>query len=471
MITKFDFNKKIYLLSFIISLGIFYRLYHANFDDYWLDEFFGFWISDPSLEFKETLSRSFGPGWGQNLLFDFLLKYYYAIFGYYPENGRYFTVFLSSVSIILITYLSYQIDDSKSYILTAFITSHCWYLISYSQEVRSYSFGFLLALISFIFFIHLIKSKEDIITNKKIIFVLYNLINLIGLINHIFFALLVFSHFIFLLNFFNEKNKIKYFLTNYLILGVIYLLIMFPFLEKNLASKDFWVSQVGFEFFISYFFPRFFGSKLMGYLYLIIFLFLLIKSKEIIFSKKSIFQLFLILIFSSYFFPLIYSLIKLPILIDRYIIFVLIPIILFISILTFKQNDIIKKTLIVLIVLFTFSNNYLEIFKRNSSKPEFKQALKHIQSQNNLDIFIPSNSFEGHEWLLNYLKKINYSQYKRLQFLEYKNLGNQNQIWYLCYLPLNSSQCNVESLNNNYEIIETKSFYLVEVYLIKNSLS
>ena len=68
-------------------------------------------------------------------------------------------------------------------------------------------------------------------------------------------------------------------------------------------------------------------------------------------------------------------------------------------------------------------------------------------------------------------KKINYSRYQRLQFLEYKNLGNQNQIWYLCYLPLNSSQCNVESLNKNYEIIETKSFYLVEVYLIKNSLS
>ena len=135
-------KKSFIILIAIIFLGIFYRLYQANFDDYWLDEYFGFWVSDPQLNFTETLERSFGPGWGQNLLFDFVLKYFYIFFGYYPENGRYFTVFLSSLSIPLLTYLSYQVDKSKSYLLTAFLSSHCWYLISYSQEARSYSFGF-----------------------------------------------------------------------------------------------------------------------------------------------------------------------------------------------------------------------------------------------------------------------------------------------------------------------------------------
>ena len=94
-----------------------------------------------------------------------------------------------------------------------------------------------------------------------------------------------------------------------------------------------------------------------------------------IFQKKSFFQLFLILLISSYFFPIIYSLFKMPILIDRYIIFVLVPIILLISILTFKQSTKIRNLIIVIIVFTTFANNYLEIFKRVHTKPEFNKSL------------------------------------------------------------------------------------------------
>ena len=160
-------NKVFLILLLTIFLGIFYRVYQSNFDDYWFDEYFGFWISDPQLNFTDSLNRIIGPGWGVNLLFDFILKYFYFFSGYYPENGRYFTVFLSSLSIPLLTYLSYQIDKSKSYLLTAFITSHCWYLISYSQEVRGYSFGFLLTIISFIIFLSIIKTNNQ---NLKKIF-------------------------------------------------------------------------------------------------------------------------------------------------------------------------------------------------------------------------------------------------------------------------------------------------------------
>ena len=51
------------ILLVILSLGIFYRFYQSNFDDLWLDEFFGFWMSDPKLDFYETYQRSLGPGW------------------------------------------------------------------------------------------------------------------------------------------------------------------------------------------------------------------------------------------------------------------------------------------------------------------------------------------------------------------------------------------------------------------------
>ena len=115
-----------------------------HYEDYWFDEFFGFWISDPSLDFKQSFTRNLEVGLGQNLLFDFFLKYFFLIFGYYPEYGRFLTAAISCSSIPLVAILSYKIDKSKSYLLTTFLIAHCWYLISYSQEVRGYSFGFML---------------------------------------------------------------------------------------------------------------------------------------------------------------------------------------------------------------------------------------------------------------------------------------------------------------------------------------
>jgi len=460
-------NKSFLILITIIFLGIFYRLYHANFEDYWFDEYFGFWISDSQLNFTETLERSFGLGQGQNLLFDFVLKYFYVLFEYYPENGRYFTVFISSLSIPLLTYLSYQVDKSKSYLLTAFLTSHCWYLISYSQEVRGYTLGLLLAILSFIIFLILIKSNNQNLRKNIYIYFLYILVNLIGLINHVFFGLVVLSHFIFSFNFIGEKKKFKILIANFVLVGAIYLFIMFPFLIKNLNTNDFWITQVNFEFFISYFFPRFFGSKIMGYIYLLTLIFLIIKGKKFIFESKSIHQLFFILLFSSYFFPLFYSLFKIPILIDRYIIFVLIPIILLISILTFKQSTKIRNFIIILIVLTTFVNNYLEIFKRVHSKPEFNKSLSFISSNKDTAIKLLANKENDHMWLVNYLKKISFSKYEKLNFLNFNQLSDSEKLWVLCYLPVNSFKCNSEEINQNYIKDSEKSFFLIKVFLYK----
>ena len=99
------------------------------------------------------------------MLFDFVLKYFYKIFSYFPENGRIFTAIISSLTIPLVAFLSYQIDKSKSYLLTTFLISHCWYLISYAQEVRSYSFGYLLSVLSIIIFLSIIQIDQRKLKN------------------------------------------------------------------------------------------------------------------------------------------------------------------------------------------------------------------------------------------------------------------------------------------------------------------
>lgn len=456
-------------LVFLILLGagIFYRVYNANFDDYWLDEIFGFWVSDPKLNLEQTLDRSFGTGGGQNLLFDFILKYFYSLFNYVPEYGRYFTIIISSLSIPLLAILSYQIDKSKSYLLSTFLISHSWYLISYAQEVRSYSLGYLLSLASLILFIFLLKIERERLLLKYLLLILSLLINLLGLINHIFFGIVILAQFLFLLNFFNDKNKIKFLTINFIVLAFIYIILMYPFLIKNLSSNSFWISQVKISFFTDYFFPRFFGSKIMGFLYLFTLIFLIIKSKELIFKSKSLNQLLFILLISAYIFPLIYGLIKIPILVDRYIIFVITPIVLLISILIFKQTKKLKFFLIVIICSATFINNYIELFERKNSKPEFNKSLNEISKNPKGKIQILTDDENAREWVLNYLQNIQYSKYENFEYFDYKGTINQDFFWSICYLPLNSFNCEKNLINTNYKKIISKEFFLIQTTLFK----
>ena len=70
-----------------------------------------------------------------------------------------------------------------------------------------------------------------------------------------------------------------------------------------------------------------------------------------------------------------YGMIKFPILIDRYIIFVITPILLLISSFVYKLPIKLKWLMIIIICITTFTNNYIEIFERQNSKPEFNKVL------------------------------------------------------------------------------------------------
>ena len=54
--TKF---KSILAVFFLILFGSILRIYNLNFDDFWYDEMVSFWLSDPNLNFFETLKRVF----------------------------------------------------------------------------------------------------------------------------------------------------------------------------------------------------------------------------------------------------------------------------------------------------------------------------------------------------------------------------------------------------------------------------
>ena len=167
---------------------------------------------------------------------------------------------------------------------------------------------------------------------------------------------------------------------------------MYENLLAQMGIKDFWIQQVNLEFFYNFFFSRFFGSKIMGAIYLVVLIYLLYVSKEKIFNFKNKDFLLILILFFSYVLPLLYSLYKQPVLTDRYIIFVLVPIFILISVFVLEiKNSRTKYIILTIVLVSTFANNYIEIFDRKKTKPQFNKVIEYISQSKIKNIVIKTN--------------------------------------------------------------------------------
>ena len=441
VINKKIINKKLFLLTLILILGFFLRLYNLNFEDFWFDEQASFWVSDPNLSFDQTINRSNELDNGTGLVFNLILKNFFNIFGYNPDVGRILTSIIGTLSIPALGYLSFQIKKDYSFLLVIFLASINWYLISYSQELRFYSLLFLLSILSVIFYFKILEND----LTKKIKFFncfLFITVSVFALTVHIFFFIITFTQIIFLLiNFSKLKKNFFINLTCIILVPLIYSIIMIDSIILQLNIKDFWIRQVEIEFFINYFFSRFFGSKIMGLIYLLILILTIFLNKKKVFDLSSKYFFLFLIIFFSYFLPLTYSLIGQPVLIDRYIIFVLIPILILISSLILEINNK-KLRLILLFILISSSvtNNYIEIFKRKVSKPEFKKVFNFVTKTNTNNIIIIANDSLIQKVVLNYSQNI-FDFKNKLIFVGENNKDRLKDVWIICYEPVNNFNC------------------------------
>ena len=161
--------------------------------------------------------------------------------------------------------------------------------------------------------------------------------------------------------------------------------------------------------------------------------------------------------------PLIYTYIIEPIILPRYIIFVLIPIIILISHFTFEfENKKIKFFIIFALCLFTLANFVTEqTFKhfykdRTIYKPEFVKSVKIISDSNNKNYVLKVNLTQKIledpyiKAVNNYLDYIKIEQNLDINFKEYEKLKYEN-IWIICVHDLNKNDC---ALPNKFTSIE-----------------
>ncbi len=445
----------------LISLGIFTILYQINFEDLWLDELNSFWIADPNLSYSETVIRHNKSDFHNPILFNLVLKYFFKTVGYNPDLARYLTFFFGSLSFIFIGLISYQEKKSNYFLLTTFLTCVSIYIIKYSQELRPYSLLLLASSLNIFFFLKLLKNDKKKITDISL-FIVFSIINysvnpfsLIILFSQI--AYLTFRYLFFKINY-------KKFLVIYTTILIIYLLFNFKYILFQVSFDNYMLSSDIKNVLDGLYFPRFFGSKIMGYLYLVLLIFLIIRNRKIFLLKENNYLFFLILIFFSYLVPLTYGVIRTPVFHDRYIIFILIPIFVLIPFLIKEiSNNKLKIILITLLVTTTISNQYIEIFNRKNTKPEFKKTLNYVK-KNNIDTFVidlGSTSF----FFSNYIKNINNNEFSKFTFIENNDPSYQSKdFWLICYSTDPKFKCEPKNIDNH-RLADSKKNLFVEAKL------
>jgi hypothetical protein len=466
----YKLDRKIVFLTsiFFILVGIFFRFYQLNFENYWFDEMNSFWVADPNISLNDMIARRQLTD-QTPLLFNLILKNYFKIFTYNPEVGRQVPFIFGILAIPLLGILSYQIKKDNSFLLTILLISINIYLIKYSQETRPYSLVFLLSIINLIFYYKIILINFT--SPKKIhIFLLFIFFSVISLSSHPFVFIIFFSQITYCIySFFVFKNKNILFFLSIPIILVLYFFINYDYLISQLAHKEYFLNSENWSFFYNYYFSRFFGSKIMGFIYLSTLIFLIIRfKKKILFTRNNYLPLIFILIF-SYIIPLIYGLIRTPILTDRYIIFVLIPILILISSLIFEINNKKLKIFFLIFVLFpTVINQYIEIKYRINTKPEFIKLLNSLK-----DHKIKNLTLQGSDLALKLVKNyvISTKVFKKNDFkiFDIKNLPSDiRTVWIICYEPLMGFNCDITDMDEqSWILLNTKKKYLVSARLFK----
>ena len=473
-------KKKINLILIFTFLffAIFIRFYNIGYDDLWFDEISSYWVSDPGISFEESFLRHSNIEKTPYLYFS-LLKLNFNFFSYDHVSGRYMSLIFNILGIIFSVLACKILKNNNSYIFALFIFATNIFLINYSQELRVYSLVFFLSSLYLYLFLKINKFYKDENFNFLYFFLLSLILSLM-LISHPFCFIIFFSTsiFIFLKKFFNKKNS-KILIYN-LYFGVFFSLIYLPFLLKGIGSSPSWITQPDFKFYTNFYFSKFFGSRLMGLIHLI-----LILSLFLYFFKKIIkndFDLYIlpIIIFLSYFLPLMYGYLISPIMFPRYIIFVLTPIVVLLSILIYEiKSYILRNFLISIIVIINFGNNFFEASfqqfykERPFFKPNFTQMI-HAISNDETKLYTiqisaaKDNNKYYYDAINNYISSFQIYKNSKVRYMDKNKFlkSNEKNIWVICLINIVTDKCKKIKLTPNDKILSEKSIPGIRMVLI-----
>ena len=187
------------ILLLLVCIGAFIRFHELTYASLWLDEIYSMIGSDPNTTFSDVYNYSKND---QPPLFFFLLHGWLKVFGYTDFAGRAITCTYGVLAIVAIFFLGKEVKNEKLGLFVAFVTTINWYHVDISKELRFYPLVFLLATLSYLFYLRAIKKSR--ISD----FILYAFFTALLLNTHYYGMVVLVSQFIifFLVLIFFKRN-------------------------------------------------------------------------------------------------------------------------------------------------------------------------------------------------------------------------------------------------------------------------
>jgi mannosyltransferase len=299
------------VLIVVIVIAACLRLYHINYQSLWLDELYTIVPTDPNNSLQSIIDYCKGD---QPPLFFLYIHYLFKIFGYSEAVGRVASAFLGLISIVAIYLLAKECFGKMAGICASIITSVNFFHIYYSQELRFYSMAFLLATLSYFFYIRVFKH------GKLVNFFGYAIATICLLYTH-YFGLIVFGTqgLIFLILVF-RKREVKFILlsiSSAMIIAIAFIPWM-PIVFNDLGGDVGWIEKPDPSFVLQYFYAYTGKDIVTTTIYLILLYISFFVKQKVNELERPLFFVLILWIVMVYLLPYIRSIILSPMLHERY---------------------------------------------------------------------------------------------------------------------------------------------------------
>jgi hypothetical protein len=448
-----DFSKdykKIYIYLLFTLIAFICRYYLFEGRDSWHDEWHSIYVADPNISNEFTINRFYGDKGDEFLtefyppLYLFILKYYFMIFGYTDDNGRWLSLIFGTLTIPLAMYLAEILNYKKKYHLIGFLITFNLFLTWQSIEIRAHSIFVAITLLNIILFYRILE-KKNIISFFVYFITSVFLLSIWPITGAVFFGKTIYL----IKEYLIKKNlEINIFIIFSLIL-LTYIFLNIDYLKFNL-ERDYHYTTLYKSFFVNFHFRSFFGSIFLGGLFLIIFSFLVIGNlKEIVFLNTRQ-NLIIYIIISSYFLTLLYTFLRASIMSPKYVLFILPLIIIWIGLrintINFRINT---NKIESFVAICSFIFFLININNSPMSRPPTKKVLNEAIKENIRYIVTIENDVFN-----NYLRTKTMVVKKNITILKGDELipKNINYFWFLCQNNPRYAVGDVGLLSNNTKI-------------------
>ena len=441
-------------LSIILLLALALRLYHLDGQSLWVDEIASMNGADPDATIAAVLQYS---AVDQPPAYFLLLHYWLKFFPFSDYYGRLLATLIGLAGIVAIFLLGKEVRETRVGIIASLITSLSYIHIYFSQEVRFYTLVFLASSLSYLFFIRATKYV------KGTDFILYALSTSLLIYTH-YFGLVVLATqgllFVLMILFYPANRRFVIFSILSAAVIVILILPWIPVFFKDVKTQQFWIGLPAWYFPLQYFYV-YFKDVLSCFVFATLILYYLLGQYKKFRSEHTIDRTDFILvggIILSFLIPLAYSLIRTPMLQERYTIIALPSIIVIISV----GYCLLRERLRVILLIATcctslFSLVVIEKFYSKERKEDWKgMAMLVMQASGPTDVVV-----SRYAWYCNYYFKLFHAPFRALLPNEFSVENKPSGVWYLDGFDVNPLPHEVELnlLQHGYNLQKTDSLY------------